>query len=345
MTVVAANLYRHGKLVGPVTLDQAEPCAKERSEFVWIELFEPTEAELRQLQDNYGLHPLAVEDALTAHQLPKVDVYGDQIFVVARTAYFADDQITYGETSIFVSETFVISVRHGSARAHSDLRHQLEASPALLRHGVDYVLHAILDFIVDGYLPIVEAIEEDVLETEQRALEAFLDRSEIRRLFTLRREIDPVPARSGTDARGLQQAHAPRAPGPRPGRAALLSRRARPCAARRDASRRLAGNSHLRIRGGQSARAATAGHNHPPARRLGGDPCRPDGDRRHLRDELRQHARAQDGIRLFYRARGDHCPVPRALFPVQEGKVALNRHAGWEAGIVTRVTATGRLRA
>ena len=90
---------------------------------------------------------------------------------------------------MFVSETFVISVRHGSARAHSGLRQQLEASPALLRNGVDYVLHAILDFIVDGYLPIVEAIEEDVLETEQRALDAFLDREEVRRLFTLRREL------------------------------------------------------------------------------------------------------------------------------------------------------------
>jgi magnesium transporter len=189
MSIVAANLYRHGKLIGAVSLDQAVRCAADRSEFVWIGLFEPTEAELRQLQQNYGLHPLAIEDALTAHQLPKVDVYGDQLFVVARTAHLADDRITYGETSIFVSETFVISVRHGSARAHSDLRHQLEASPALLQHGVDYVLHAILDFIVDGYLPIVEAIEEEVLETEQRALDAFLEREEVRRLFTLRREL------------------------------------------------------------------------------------------------------------------------------------------------------------
>src|SRR5574337_437214 len=86
-------------------------------------------------------------------------------------------------------ETFIISVRHGSARAHSDLRHHLEASPALLKHGVDYVLHAILDFIVDGYLPIVDAIEEDVLETESRALDAFRDRGQIRRLFTLRGEL------------------------------------------------------------------------------------------------------------------------------------------------------------
>jgi magnesium transporter len=189
MSVVAASLYRDGKLVGPVSLDQPAPCATDRSEFVWIGLYEPSEAEFRRLQENYDLHPLAVEDALTAHQLPKVDIYGDQLFVVARTAYFADGPIAYGETSVFVGETFVITVRHGSERHHSGLRHQLEASPGMLRHGVGYVLHAILDFIVDGYLPIVEAIEEEVLETEQRTLDAFLDREEIRRLFTLRREL------------------------------------------------------------------------------------------------------------------------------------------------------------
>lgn len=189
MSVIAANLYRQGKVAGPVSLDQPVRCATDRSEFVWIGLFEPTESELRLLQDNYGLHPLAVEDALQAHQLPKVDIYDDQLFVVARTAYLAEDRIAYGETSVFLGETFVISVRHGSERAHSTLRLQLEASPALLRHGVDYVLHAILDFIVDGYLPIVESIEEEVLETEQRTLDAFLEREEVRRLFTLRREL------------------------------------------------------------------------------------------------------------------------------------------------------------
>ena len=189
MSVIAANLYRNGKSVGPVSLDRPVACATDRSEFVWIGLFEPTEPELRQLQESYGLHPLAVEDALAAQQLPKVDIYDDQLFVVARTAYLADDLIAYGETSVFLGPTFVISVRHGSGRAHSTLRQQLEASPALLRHGVDYVLHAILDFIVDGYLPIVESIEEEVLDTEQRTLDAFLDREEVRRLFTLRREL------------------------------------------------------------------------------------------------------------------------------------------------------------
>jgi magnesium transporter len=189
MTVIAAYHYRHGRRMEPIALDNPVPCPNDRSEFVWIGLFEPTEEELRELQINFGLHPLAVEDALKAHQLPKVDVYGDQLFVVARTAHLEGDSIAYGETAFFLGANHIISVRHGSERAHSALRDQLEAAPRLLEHGVDYVLHAILDFIVDGYFPIVEAIEEDVLKMEHRALDAFLDRDEVTRLFTLRREL------------------------------------------------------------------------------------------------------------------------------------------------------------
>lgn len=188
MTVVAAYLYRNGKPAEPVTLDQRPPVAEE-SDFVWIGLFEPSEAELRVLQKNYALHPLAVEDALKPHQLPKVDVFGDQLFVIARTAHLEGDAIAYGETAIFVGDNHIITVRHGSARAHTALRAQLEAAPSLLNHGVDYVLHAILDFIVDGYQPIVETIEEDVLTMEHRALDAFLGREDVMRIFALRREL------------------------------------------------------------------------------------------------------------------------------------------------------------
>jgi magnesium transporter len=189
VSVVAAYLYRGGHRVEAVSLDLPVRCAPDRSEFVWIGLLEPTEEELRTLQANFGLHPLAVEDALKAHQLPKVDVYGDQLFVVARTAHFEGDHIAYGETAIFIGVTHVITVRHGSARAHTELRAHLEAAPILLQHGVDYVLHAILDFIVDGYLPIVMAIEDEVLKMEQQALDSFLDRGDVTRLFTLRRQL------------------------------------------------------------------------------------------------------------------------------------------------------------
>jgi magnesium transporter len=189
MTVIAAFLYRDGKRVREVRIDEKVACAKDKSEFVWIGIANPTPEELHTLQKQYDLHPLAVEDALKADQLPKVDVYDDQLFVVARTAHLENGVIAYGETATFVGHNHIITVRHVSARTHSALRDQLEAAPTLLMHGVDYVLHAILDFIVDGYLPLVEAIEEEVLAMEHRAIDHFLGRAEISRIFTLRREL------------------------------------------------------------------------------------------------------------------------------------------------------------
>jgi magnesium transporter len=189
MTVVAAFHYRNGQRIREIAINEKVDCASEKSEFVWIGIANPTEAELRTLQESFQLHPLAVEDALTADQLPKVDVYDNQLFVVARTAQLGEDCISHGETAIFVGRSHIISVRHGSMRAHTTLRDHLEAAPTLLMHGVDYVLHAILDFIVDGYLPLVESIEEEILAMEYRAIDNFLGRAEVNRIFTLRREL------------------------------------------------------------------------------------------------------------------------------------------------------------
>jgi magnesium transporter len=189
MSVVAAYAYVDGKRAREIRLDDTASLAPRDGEFLWIGLVDPTEDELRILQERFELHPLAVEDALHARQMPKVDVYGGQLFVVAKTAQMVEGRIVFGETDIFVGPRFLISVRHGSARAHLELRAHLEASPALLAHGGDYVLHAVLDFIVDGYLPVVDAIEEELAEMERRALDAFLSRAEITRLFTLRREL------------------------------------------------------------------------------------------------------------------------------------------------------------
>lgn len=190
MTVVAAYLYRQGKRVRAVSIDERVDCPADRSEFVWIGINDPSAAGMERLAERYALHPLAVEDALKADQLPKVDVYGDQLFVVARTAQLDErGGISYGETAIFVGHSHIITVRHASARSHQSLREQLEATPFLLTDGVDYVLHAVLDFIVDGYLPLVNVIEEEAAEMERQALDAFLDREAIGRIFTLRREL------------------------------------------------------------------------------------------------------------------------------------------------------------
>ncbi len=181
MTVVASYVYRDGQRVREAPLTP-EGLALEPGEFVWVGLYDPTDAEIDVLVERFKLHPLAVEDALAAHQMPKVEVYGRELFVVARTALKIDDRIAYGETHVFVGDDHVVSIRHGSARAHNLLRAQLEASPLQLKKGPDFVLHGILDFIVDD-------AEDSVLEMEQRTLDAFLSRVEIRRLFTLRREL------------------------------------------------------------------------------------------------------------------------------------------------------------
>jgi magnesium transporter len=189
VSVVAAFKYRAGERAEPVDLTDPHNVAIGANEFVWIGVVDPNEAELRALQERFDLHPLAVEDALKAHQQPKLEIYGEQLFIVATTAAFQDDVIAYGETAIFVGKSHIITVRHGSARDHSMLRAQLEASSKLLAHGVDYVLHGVLDFIVDGYLPVVEEVEEDVLAIETSAVDAFLSRDELARLFALRREV------------------------------------------------------------------------------------------------------------------------------------------------------------
>jgi len=189
MSVVAAYTYRAGKRVRQIDLTAADGLKLADGEFAWIGLYEPTEAELRILQERFGLHPLAVEDAMHADQTPKMDIYGDQLFVVARTAHLEGEEIGYGETDIFVGRGHIITVRHGSARAHTELREHLEAAPTLLKHGADYILHAVLDFIVDGYFPIIEQIEEDVLATERKALDTFLNREEVAHIFNLRQEL------------------------------------------------------------------------------------------------------------------------------------------------------------
>ena len=189
MPIIAAYLYRHGRRVREIAIDEGVSCPSDRSEFVWIGLSDPCADEIEVLQRLYNLHPLAVEDALKDGQLPKVDVYGDQLFVIGRTARLEEGVIVYGQTAVFLGHSHIITVRQGSTRSHLPLRQHLESSPDLLGQGADYVLHAVLDFIVDGYLPLVEAIEDEVAAMEQRTIDAFLDRAGIARIFTLRREL------------------------------------------------------------------------------------------------------------------------------------------------------------
>lgn len=193
MTVIAARIYRDGRLLSDVDLTGPLPVMDRATDFLWVGLHEPDAALVDRVQSLFGLHELAVEDALDPRHLPKMEAYGDHIFIVARTARLDEvdsrKRLAYGNTAIFLGRSFIITVRHGSDRGHRNLRTQLEASPWLLKHGTDYVLHAILDFIVDGYLDTIDTLEEQVLMIEDRTLDAFLDREQTQALFLMRRDL------------------------------------------------------------------------------------------------------------------------------------------------------------
>jgi magnesium transporter len=189
MTTIAAKLYHDGKVAAEIDLSKPIPHIDKPADFMWIGLHEPDDGALKRIQDHFGLHPLAVEDALDPKHLPKVEVYGDHLFLVIRTPRLEGDKIIYGNTAIFMGRQFIITVRHGSDRAHSPVRAQLEATPWLLKQGPDYVLHAILDFIVDGYGDLADMMEEKVLAMEDRAIKNFLSATETGRIFMLRREL------------------------------------------------------------------------------------------------------------------------------------------------------------
>jgi magnesium transporter len=189
MSVIAAYYYNEGKRVREIALDEHVELNEDRSRFCWIALSEPTDDELHAIQATYHLHPLAIDNAMHPLCPPKLEVYNDELYIVAQTAELVGDRISYGKTAIFTGHNHLISVRHGSAGALGNLREQLEESPALFGKGVNYVLHAILHRIVDQYLPIFEMIEDDVLAMERRSLDDFFGREDVAHIFGLRSEL------------------------------------------------------------------------------------------------------------------------------------------------------------
>jgi magnesium transporter len=174
-SVIACAAYAGGVRVADVLVDQIRDTLTRPdppNQFVWLGLYEPDEALLRKVQEQLGLHDLAIEDAAAPHLRPKIEVYRDSIFVVLRTAHLSTPGHTleFGETHAFVGRNYVVTVRHGSIQSHLGVRERCEAMPELLAKGPGYVLHAVMDFVVDQYFPIVQQLEEDVQELEEAIL-------------------------------------------------------------------------------------------------------------------------------------------------------------------------------
>jgi len=165
--IVAASVYMEGRRVANIAIDEASSWRSKPGHVVWIGLHEPDMPLLTSVQRQFQLHDLAVEDANNAHQRPKIEQYGDGLFIVARTAQLIGDTIAFGETHLFVGEGYLVSVRHGASTSYKPVRERCESCPRALARGEDYILYAILDFIVDNYSPVLETIQEEVEAMEQ----------------------------------------------------------------------------------------------------------------------------------------------------------------------------------
>ncbi len=189
--IVDCAIYEGGKRRdGHVDLEHAYGERHQPGTFVWIGLFEPTEEEFSSLQREFNLHPLAVEDAIHAHQRPKLEVYEDMVFLVLKTARYVDptEVIELGELLVFFGDDYIITVRHGEASSLKPVRERLEADPTHLGHGPGAVLHAILDKIVDDYGPAIEGLDTDIDEVEEELFSG--DRTNpAERIYRLQREV------------------------------------------------------------------------------------------------------------------------------------------------------------
>lgn len=173
-----------------ITLDEiSDVLADADGGFVWVGLYEPEERLLDALQDEFGLHDLAVEDAHHAHQRPKVEPYGNSLFIAAHTAQQLDGHVRFGETHVFIGPRYLMTVRHGASLSFASVRQRLEREPDLLAQGPSVALHAVLDFIVDNYQPIVSDYERELDALEQDVFAESYKRGTIKRLYALRKEL------------------------------------------------------------------------------------------------------------------------------------------------------------
>ncbi|MGH8990805.1 MAG: magnesium/cobalt transporter CorA [Acidimicrobiia bacterium] len=190
--IVDCALYRDGQREGgQLALDEMALACRAKGSFVWIGLFEPTEEEFGTVRREFDLHELAVEDAINAHQRPKLEVYDNTLFVVLKTARYDEpsETVELGEILIFVGEGFIVHVRHGAASALAGVRARIESRPDLLCCGPSAVLHAIVDKVVDDYEPVMEGLENDIREVELAVFSEDADENPVERIYFLKREV------------------------------------------------------------------------------------------------------------------------------------------------------------
>jgi len=188
--IIDCAIYENGvRRDGKVELEHAYDVRHEPGRFVWIGLYEPTEQEFDTLRREFDLHPLAVEDARHGHQRPKIEEYGDVLFVVLHMIETGETELRVGEVDVFVGRNFILSVRTGVEKGFRDVRARAEREPELLRRGPGYVLYALMDAVVDRYFPILQTIEVDLERIEEEIFAATSPRANIEALYVLKQRL------------------------------------------------------------------------------------------------------------------------------------------------------------
>jgi magnesium transporter len=187
--IITCAAYAKGRRIADLDLNHVHEVLKEPNQFVWIALHEPSEETLIRVQQEFGLHDLAIEDAHNAHQRPKIEMYGDSLFVVLRTAQMYGQHIDFGETHFFVGDNYIVSVRHKSSVSYANVRTMCENSPQLLSKGQGFALYAVMDFIVDQYFPVVQGLEMELEAIEDKIFRAKPTRETTEQIYELKRDL------------------------------------------------------------------------------------------------------------------------------------------------------------
>lgn len=183
--------YQNGRKLADIPVEDISEYVSRPDCFVWVAINDPSESELEQMQEEFGLHELAVEDAKRPHQRPKLDEYGEDLFAVIRTVErdSPDGELIEGQVGVFVGRNYVLSVRQNVHKGFADVRERTEREPDLLRHGAGYVLYALMDAIVDRYFPVLDSLEGELERLEESIFRTTPTRASIEAFYDLKHEV------------------------------------------------------------------------------------------------------------------------------------------------------------
>jgi magnesium transporter len=187
--IINCAVYEHGVKLRDITIEEISDELAREGTFVWVGLLEPSVELIKELQAEFCLHDLAVEDAYSAHQRPKLEEYGDHLFLVLQTANLLDGAVIFGETHVFLGSNFILTVRHGASRSYAKVREHCESAPDRLAKGPSYVLYSIMDFVVDNYQPIMDDLETRFEQYENDLFVRDSGTEHLQDLYQLKRQL------------------------------------------------------------------------------------------------------------------------------------------------------------